>query len=66
MDVKTSLLNNCLEESIYMIQPEGFMLKGKSIEYANCRDPSMDSNKPLGLGTLDLTKRLNLLCLSKV
>ena len=33
------------------------MLKGKSIEYANYRDPFMDSNKPLGLGTLDLTNK---------
>ena len=29
MDVKTTFLNSCLEESIYMIQPEGFIAKGE-------------------------------------
>ena len=27
------------------------MLKGKSIEYANCRDPFIELNKALGVGT---------------
>ncbi len=39
------------------------LLKGKSIAYANL---FTDSNKLLDLGTLDLTKRLNVLGSSKV
>ena len=29
MDVKTEFLNGCVEESIYRIQPEGFIAKGQ-------------------------------------
>ena len=35
MDIKTSFLNGRLEESIFMIQPEGFIAKGQ--EHGVCK-----------------------------
>nr|CAN80438.1 hypothetical protein VITISV_029932 [Vitis vinifera] len=35
MDVKTTFLNESLEEKVYMDQPKGFSIKGKNIWFAN-------------------------------
>ena len=66
MDVKMTFFNGRLEESIYMIQPKGIIAKGQEHRVCKLQRSIMDSNKPLDLGTLDLTKRLNLLGSSKV
>ena len=42
MDVKTAFLNGHLEEDIYMMQPDGFVAKTKSKEFASHRNPFMD------------------------
>lgn len=46
MDVKMVLLNGNIDETIYMMQLENFVW-GDSKEYANLRNPSMNSNKHL-------------------
>ena len=52
MDIKTAFLNDNLDEDIYMMQPNDFIVKGhKSIWYASCIDPFMDLSKLLEVGT---------------
>ena len=36
MNVKTTFLNGHLEESIYMVQPDGFKQKAKRTKFASC------------------------------
>ncbi|KAL5749356.1 hypothetical protein ACOSP7_023959 [Xanthoceras sorbifolium] len=51
-DVKTAFLNVNLDESIYMMQPEGFKSQDQEKKFASCKGPFMDLNKRLDLGTL--------------
>ena len=42
MNIKITFLNESLEETIYMVQPEGFIVKGQEKKCASCRSPFMD------------------------
>ena len=42
MNVKTAFLNGNLEEKIYMMQPESFMLKNQKHWYASWKGPFTD------------------------
>ena len=42
MDVKIAFLNGSLEETIYMVQPKGFIEKDRKGKCASCRNPFMD------------------------
>ena len=66
MDVKTTFLNESLDETIYMVQLEGFIEKGQEKKGASCKSPFMDLSRHQGLGTSSLTTRSNLLDLSNV
>ncbi|KAK0584614.1 hypothetical protein LWI29_016110 [Acer saccharum] len=66
MDVKTAFLNGHLDESIYMVQPEGFIDKGQEQKVCQLQKPFMDLSKLLDLGILDLMKRLNHMDLIKM
>ena len=65
MDGKTTFLNESLEETIYMVQPEGFIAKGHESKVCELQQ-SMDLSRYQGLETLSLTRQLSHLDLSNV
>ena len=66
MDVKTTFLDESLYETIYMVQPKGFIAKGQKRKCASCKSPSMDLSRRSGLGTSNLTNRSSHLDLSNI
>ena len=56
MDVKTTFNNGSLDETIYMVQLEGFIAKGQEKKVCKLQK-SMDLSRHLGLGTSNLTNR---------
>ena len=50
MDVKIAFLNRFLDEELYMIQPEGFVIQRVLTKCPSSSDPSMDWCKHLGVG----------------
>ena len=66
MDIKITFLNGRLEETIYMVQLEGFIVKGQEKKVRKLQSPSMDLSRHLDHVTSDLTYRSNHLDLSNV
>ena len=49
MDVKTTFLNGIIEETVYIEQPEGFVVYGKESHVCKLKRRYMDSSKHLVL-----------------
>ena len=65
MDVKTAFLNENLEETIYMQQPEGFIKEGQ--EHLVCKLKSIYGLKQaFGIGTFALIRQSSRMDLIKV
>ena len=50
MNVKTTFLNESLDETIYMVQPEGFIAKGQEKKVCKLQKSIMDLSRHQGLG----------------
>nr|GFB00495.1 hypothetical protein [Tanacetum cinerariifolium] len=57
IDVKTVFLNGCLNEDIYMMQPEGFVDPKHHRKYASFKDPFMVLRKHQEAGIKDLIRK---------
>ena len=55
LDVKTIFLHGDLEEDLYMIQPEGFIVQGQENLVCKLERACMALNKLLDSGTRNLT-----------
>ena len=66
MDVKTTFLNGSLDETIYMVQPEGFIAKGQEKKVCKLQKSIMDLSRHQGRGIWNLTNRSSHLDLCKV
>ena len=66
MDVKTTFLNESLDETIYMVQPEGFITKGQEKKVCKLQKSIYGLKRHLDLGTSNLTNRSSHLDLSNV
>ena len=66
MDVKTTFLNGSLDETIYMVQLEGFIAKGQKNKVCKLQKSIYSLSRHQGLGTSNLTNRSKYLDLSNV
>ena len=57
MDFKIAFLNGSLDETIYVVQLEGFIKKSQEKKVCRCKSLFMDLSRHLDHGTLDLTHR---------
>ena len=63
---KHCFLDGFLEQTLYVIQPEGFVDPKDTNKYASSSDPSMDLCKHLGVGIYNLMRLSKILGLYKV
>ena len=66
MDVKTAFLNGSLEETIYMVQPEGFIAKGQEKKVCKLQKSIYGLKQASRSWNLSLTNRSNHLDFYKV
>ena len=66
MDVKTTFLNGNLDETIYMVQPEGFIAKDQEKKVYKLQKSIYGLKRHPSLGTSNLTNQSSHLDLSNV